>query len=352
MRNGRLPAKRTAGAVKALVYSAPLEMALEDVPEPAFGPEDVLVRVRAVGICGSDVLGYTGKTGRRLPPLIMGHEACGTVEAVGTGVDRMGAGARVCFDSTIYCRNCPACHAGGYHLCESRQVLGVSVPGMKRQGAMAECVVMPWWTLHPMPASLSFTDAALLEPVAVALHAVRRSGLRAGETVHIIGAGTIGLLILQVCRAMAAGSIVVVDLNERRLELARDLGADAAALPQDAEALLPEKGVDVSFEVVGLASTLQAAAARASMGGRVVLVGNLTPTVPLGVQDIVARELTLIGTYASGGVFADALRMVADRLIDPRPLVSEILPLESGPAAFDRLLRGTEKGLLKVILRP
>ena len=338
--------------MKALVYSAPLEMALEDVPDPACGPDDVLVRVRAVGICGSDVLGYTGKTGRRLPPLIMGHEACGTVEAVGARVERMEAGARVCFDSTVYCRSCPACHAGGYHRCESREVLGVSVPGMKRQGAMAEHVVMPWWTLHPMPDSLSFTDAALLEPVAVALHAVRRSGLCAGETVHILGAGTIGLLILQVCRAMAAGSIVVVDLKERRLDLAREFGADAAALPEDAGALLPENGADVRFEVVGLASTLQASAARARMGGCVVLVVNLTPTVPLGVQDIVARELTLIGTYASGGVFADALRMVAGRRIDPRPLVSEVLPLEKGPAAFDRLLSGKEKDLLKVILRP
>ncbi len=338
--------------MKALVYTAPLTMALEDVPEPDCGPDDVLVRVRAVGICGSDVLGFTGKTGRRLPPLIMGHEACGTVEAVGTNVDRVDAGAHVCFDSTVFCRSCAACLSGGYHRCESRQVLGVSVPGMKRQGAMAEHVVLPWWTLHPMPRSLSFTDAALLEPLAVALHAVRRSGLRAGQTVFILGAGTIGLLILQVCRVMAAGKVVVVDLNERRLELARDFGADAAALPEDADPFLPQRGADISFEAVGLASTLQSATARAGMGGRVILVGNLTPRVPLDVQDIVARELTLIGTYASGGVFADALRMVADGLVNPRPLVSEVLPLKDGPSAFDRLLKGEEKDLLKVILEP
>ena len=335
--------------MKALVYTAPFSLALADIPEPVPGPLDVLVRVKAVGICGSDVQGYTGETGRRIPPLVMGHEASGVVEAVGADVDQITPGTPVCFDSTVYCRSCGACAEGSYHRCTSREVLGVSVPGMKRQGAMAELVSLPWWTLHPMPPSLSFTDAALLEPVSIALHAVHRAAMRPADTVLIVGAGAIGLLILQVCRRAAAGKITILDLNERRLDLARDLGADAALLPDRYQ---PARGVDVAFEAVGLEGTLQAAIRATRMGGCVVLVGNLTPTVAIDVQDIVARELTLAGTYASGGEFADALRLVADGLIDPRPLLSEVLPLEEGPAAFRRLHGGQELDLVKVVLEP
>ena len=190
--------------MKALLYTEPFHFDYTDVPAPEVEPDDVLVRVQAVGICGSDVQGYTGKTGRRLPPLIMGHEAAGIVETTGAHVAGIAPGDRVCFDSTVYCNQCEACRQRRYNRCVSRQVLGVSVPGMKHHGAMAELVRLPCWAVVAMPQELSFTEAALLEPVSIGLHAVSRGEIAPGETVVIIGAGTIGLFVLQAARHQGA----------------------------------------------------------------------------------------------------------------------------------------------------
>ena len=344
--------------MKALLYTEPYHFEYTDVPEPKVAPDDVLVRVQAVGICGSDVQGYTGKTGRRLPPLIMGHEAAGIVETAGARVEGIAPGDRVCFDSTIYCNQCDACRQGRVNRCARRQVLGVSVPGMKRHGAMAELVRLPWWAVVAMPAGLSFTEAALLEPVSIGLHAVSRGRVAPGETVVIVGAGTIGLFVLQAARQQDAGKIIIADLNLHRLRLARALGADVAVqsdvedLAGVVEAETQGRGADVSFEVVGLAATLHQAVAATRMGGRVVLVGNLTKTVEIDVQEVVSRELTLRGTYASSGEYRRAADLVTADRIDVMPLVSATLPLSQGQQAFDRLYRGGEAELIKIILEP
>lgn len=345
-------------AMKSLLYTAPFQFEYTETPEPEVGPDDVLVRVQAVGICGSDVQGYTGRTGRRLPPLIMGHEASGTVDAAGTRAGGIAPGDRVCFDSTVYCNRCEACRQGRFNQCVDRQVLGVSVPGMKRHGAMAELVRLPWWSLVAMPEALSFTEAALLEPVSIGLHAVNRGQIQPSETVVIIGAGTIGLFVLQAARLQGAGKIIVSDPNAHRRRLARALGADVAVSPEVVDlaevvaAETQERGADVSFEVVGLAATLHQAVAATRMGGRVVLVGNLTKTVEINVQEVVSRELTLRGTYASSGEYRQAVELVASGKIDVLPLVSATLPLAQGQAAFDRLYGGEEVDLLKIILKP
>lgn len=344
--------------MKALLHTKPYEFEYTDFPDPEIGPNDVLVRVKAVGVCGSDVHGYTGETGRRIPPVIMGHEASGTVEAVGARVAGVGVGDRVCFDSTIYCNECAACQRGAYNRCEQRQVLGVSVPDMpKRHGCMAELVTVPGWTVHPMPEGLSFREAALLEPVSIGLHAARRGQVADGDVALIIGCGTIGLFLLQAARLEGARRIIVSDLDKSRLELARQLGADVAVHPRerDLAAVVREEtdgeGVDVSFEVVGFAATLQQAVDAASTGGRVVLVGNLTPKIELNIPDIISRELTLIGTYASGGEYRDAIDLVTAGRIDVRTLISDARPLSEGQEAFDRLYEG-ESGLVKIILEP
>ena len=344
--------------MKALVYSEPFRLDIRDIPVPAVGPADVLVQVKSVGICGSDVMGYTGRTGRRIPPLVMGHEASGLIAEVGAQVRGVKPGDRVCFDSTMYCNQCAACRAGHHNYCRKREVLGVSVPGMRRQGAMAEFVRIPGWAILPMPENLSFTEAALLEPVAIGLHGVARARTSPGETVLIIGSGTIGLFILQATRLRGPGKIIVLDLNEHRLSLARSLGADVVASPESIDPLLfvqqetAGAGADVSFEVVGLEATLGMAIRSTRIGGRVVLLGNLTRNPPVDIQDIVSRELTLLGSYASAGEYSEAVDLVARGVIDPRPLISAVLPLEQGPEAFDRLYRGEEKALVKIVLRP
>jgi L-iditol 2-dehydrogenase len=344
--------------MKALLHTRPYEFEYTEYPDPDIGPDDVLVRVEAVGICGSDVHGYTGETGRRIPPVIMGHEAAGTVEAVGSRVSGIAAGDRVCFDSTVYCNACAACRAGAFNRCERRQVLGVSVPDMpRRHGCMAEFVTVPEWTVHSMPEGLSFREAALLEPVSIALHAARRGQISNDDVALVIGCGTIGLFLIQAVRLEGARRVIASDPDKSRLDLARRLGADVTVNPRADDLITIVKdetdgaGVDVSFEAVGFSATLLEAIAAARTGGRIVLVGNLTPKIELDVPHIISQELSLIGTYASGGEYRDAIGLVTSGKLDVGTLISDVVPLSEGQRAFDRLYRG-ESGLVKIILEP
>ena len=343
--------------MKALVYTQPYRLEYSDFPDPAVGEDDVLIRVKACGICGSDVHGFTGKTGRRLPPLIMGHEAAGIVEDVGKNVGGFEKGDRVCFDSTVYCNECEPCRNGSYNRCESRQVLGVSVPGFKRHGAFAEYVSVPWWIVSKIPDDLSFVHSALLEPASIGTHAANRAPISSGDAVVIIGVGTIGLFILQACRLRGAAKVFAVDINEYRLELAAGLGADKLINPLKLdlkETILKEtenRGADVTFEAVGYAQTFGHAVSVTKTGGHLVAVGNLEKKAEFDLQELVARELTFTGSYASAGEFRDCIERVASGKINVEPLISDVLPLADGPSAFDRLLKA-EENLLKIVLEP
>jgi L-iditol 2-dehydrogenase len=343
--------------LKALVYTKPYCFEYSDFPEPEVGGNDVLIRVRACGICGSDVHGSTGKTGRRIPPLIMGHEAAGIVEDTGKNVKDFEKGQRVCFDSTVYCNECEACRTGYYNRCERRQVLGVSTPDFKRHGAFAEYVVVPWWIVSKIPDNLSFIHAALLEPVSIGVHAANRAPISADDTVLIIGAGTIGLFVLQAARLKGARKIFVSDINEFRLDVAKKLGANDVINPEksDLKEIIFEKtdnkGVNVSFEVVGFASTFQDAVSVTKMGGHLVAVGNLEKMAEFDLQQFIASELTFTGSYASSGEFRDCIELVASGKINVELLISDVLPLKDGPRAFERLLKA-EENLLKIVLEP
>ncbi|MDH4238245.1 MAG: galactitol-1-phosphate 5-dehydrogenase [Phycisphaerae bacterium] len=343
--------------MKALVYTKPNYFEYCDFPEPVAGDDDVLIHVKACGICGSDVHGSTGKTGRRIPPLIMGHEAAGIVEDVGKNVKDFEKGDRVCFDSTVYCNSCEQCRAGFYNRCESRQVLGVSTPEFKRHGAFAEYVAVPWWIVSKIPEHLSFTHAALLEPVSIGVHAANRAPLSAADTVVVIGAGTIGLFILQAVRLKCAGKVFVSDINEFRLEAAGKLGADKVVNPVKSdlrETVFKEtknKGANVTLEAVGYASTFQDAVSVTRMGGHLVAVGNLEKMAEFDLQKFIAGELTFTGSYASSGEFRDCIELVASGKINVEPLISDVLPLEDGARAFERLLKA-EENLLKIVLEP
>jgi L-iditol 2-dehydrogenase len=334
--------------MKALVHTAPYVMELQDWPIPDYGPEDLLIRVKACAICGSDVKGYTGKTGRRQPPIIMGHEAAGVVEAVGAQVTDFAPGDRVGFDSTVYCRRCAYCLRGQWNLCANRQVVGVSEGTYRRHGAMAEYVVVPHWIATRLPASVSFTQAALIETVAVGVHAANRTPLKLNDTVVLIGAGGVGLTALQAIRLKGAGKVVVTDLSPARLELARRFGADVC-LRADAPDLLAQlraatgpEGADAVLEAVGIQATLDLALAITRKGGALTLIGNVAPRVELGLQDIVSRELNLYGVCASNGEYAACVELVASGRIVVDPLISETARIEDGQAIFDRLYRGVE----------
>ena len=343
--------------MKALLYTKPYSFEYTEVPDPAIGDDDVLIRIKACGICGSDVHGFTGKTGRRLPPLIMGHEAAGIVEEMGKNVQGLEKGDRVCFDSTVYCNKCEACLEGRFNHCHERQVLGVSVPAFKRHGTFAEYVAVPSWIVFKIPDDLSFIHAALLEPASIGTHASNRVPIKADDTVVVIGAGTIGLFILQGCRLRGAAKVIVADINDFRLDLAKRLGADKVVNPLESdlkELVFKEtdgKGADVALEAVGYAKTFDTAVSLVKLGGHIVAVGNLEKTAEFDLQQLIARELTFTGSYASAGEFSQCIGLVASGKINVEPLISEVLPLEEGPGAFDRLLKA-EEDLLKIVLEP
>jgi L-iditol 2-dehydrogenase len=343
--------------MRALQLTAYNRLDLVEVPEPELGPHDVLVRVRACGICGSDVHGLDGSTGRRLPPLIMGHEAAGDIAGTGSAVTGWAAGDRVTFDSTISCGACEPCRSGLVNLCDRRRVIGVSIPEYRAQGAFAECIAVPEHILYRLPDSVSYVQGAMVEPLSIALHAASRAAIRPDSRVVVVGAGVIGLLLVQALRARGCRTIVAVDLDGRRLTLASRFGAtatlhaDSPTLERDILAATADAGADVAFEVVGIASTVRLATLSVRKGGAVVLVGNVAPAVELPLQVVVTRQLSLFGSAASAGEYPECLAMISSGAVDVSALVSAVAPLEEGAAWFERL-RARDDGLLKVVLEP
>lgn len=343
--------------MKALLLEAYHQLVYTDVPAPEISADEVLVQVKATGICGSDIHGMDGSSGRRQPPLIMGHESAGVIAAVGEAVAGWHVGDRVTFDSTIYCGHCHFCRRGEINLCDNRMVLGVSTGDYRRHGAFAEYVAVPQRILYRVPDALSFEVAAFVEPVAIAIHAVERARPRLNDTAVVVGAGMIGLLIVQALRAAGCSSVVAVDLNDARLRVAADFGATATlnAERDPVASVIQEmtggRGADCAFEVVGASAPLQTAIAATRKGGSVTLVGNLAPEAALPLQAVVTREITLYGSCASQGDYPTALSLLASGAIDVRRMVSAVAPLSEGAQWFERLYHG-DSDLLKVILVP
>ena len=343
--------------MKALVLAEYKNLTLSDLPIPTPGPSDILVQVAACGICGSDVHGFDGSTGRRLPPIVMGHEAAGTVAAIGPQVTGYKVGDRITFDSTVYCGTCPFCLAGEVNLCNDRQVIGVSTPDFRRPGAFAEYLTVPARICYHLPQDLSFEAAAMLEAVSVALHGVNVSALTGNETVLVIGAGMIGLLLLQSAKAKGAGRVFVSDIDPTRLALAARLGADeilltsGTALTEKILALTAGRGVDCVLEAVGRDETIATGIDCVRKGGTVTLVGNITPQVTLPLQKVVSRQIRLQGSCASAGEYPEAMDLMAAGKIRIDSLITAIAPLTEGAAWFERLY-AHEPNLMKIILDP
>lgn len=342
--------------MKALLLSSYRHLELTDLPTPQPRPDEVLIRVAACGICGSDVHGYDGSSGRRIPPLVMGHEAAGSIESVGSAVKNFEPGDRVTFDSTVYCGECSNCRRGDINLCDRRQVLGVSCGDYRRAGAFAEFVAVPARILHRLPENLPFAEAAMLEAVAVAIHAVNLAEISASTTALVIGAGTIGILTLQALRAAGCSRIFVTDVDAGRLAMARELGANETLLSDESLntkilQLTDGEGVDIALEAVGRNETVAAAIDSVRKGGGVVLIGNITPNVNLPLQKVVSRQIRLQGSCASAGEYPQAIRWMASGAIRVKPLITAVAPLEEGAQWFERLY-AREPNLLKVVLTP
>ena len=344
--------------MKALMLQEYNTFEYVDMDRPTIQSDDeVLIRVKACGICGSDVHGMDGSTGRRIPPIVMGHEASGTIAEVGNNVIHWAKGDKVTFDSTIYCGKCHFCRLGQINLCDNRRVAGVSCKEYRQHGAFAEYIVVPQHILYRLPDGITFEQAAMVEALSIAFHAVNRTPIRLDATAVVVGAGMIGLLVIQSLRLAGCGKIVAVDIDEGKLAFAEQLGADFGFNPQGGNVetevlrLTHNKGADCAFEVVGISPAVNTGIHVIKKGGSLTLVGNLSAKIDFPLQAAVTREITLYGSCGSNGEYPACMDMIASRKIDVDSLISAVAPLSEGASWFKRLY-DKEPGLMKIILNP
>jgi len=343
--------------MKALILKEYNTFGYEDVPMPQLGPQDVMVQVKACGICGSDVHGMDGSTGRRIPPLIMGHEASGVIVGVGQDVTGWVEGDRVTFDSTVYPLDDWYTRQGLYNLSDNRQVLGVSCDDYRRNGAFAEYVSVPQHILYRLPDSVSFNQAAMVEPISISLHALNLTPLGLHDTAMVVGSGMIGLFMVQIARSAGCSQVIAVDLEDHKLELAKRLGATTVLnprrddIPSVVRGLTEGRGADVAFEAVGITATVKTAVESVRKGGTVTLIGNIAPSIELPLQWVVTRQIRLQGSCGIRGEYPAALSMIEKGIIHVDDLISATSPLADGADWFNRL-SAPGNDLLKVILNP
>ena len=319
--------------MKAAILHGPRDLRVESATRPEVRGDEVLVRVAMAGLCGTDYRIWSGDRPVAYPR-VMGHEFVGRVEAVGTDVTRVAPGDRVAVEPNYSCGTCPLCSEGNKNLCLARTAVGIDV-----DGCFAELVRVPARCCWPAPAGVADEDLVLTEPLAVAVRAVGRADVRSGETVAIVGAGTLGLLAVQVARGHGA-RILVVSRTARRFALARDLGAEATHTVEDgpldarARAFSGREGVDCVIETAGTAEAVNHALALVRPGGRIILTGLPHESTPVEFFSVVRREITILGSMIYQDEFSEAMRLVADGTVKTRPLVSHRFPLDAIGDAF------------------
>ncbi|RPH99050.1 MAG: galactitol-1-phosphate 5-dehydrogenase [Zetaproteobacteria bacterium] len=339
--------------MKALFYPAWDRLEIRDVPEPSPKPGEVLLKVLAVGICGSELHGFKIHAPRRTPPLIMGHEFSGEVLAVGPGVSGFRVGEVVAVNSTISCGACDACVDGDPHVCPTAEVYGT-----KRPGAFAELVAAPVPTLLRMPGNVTPVQASLMEPLGNGVHAWSMIRRRFPETVAIFGAGAIGLLTMQVALAGGAGRVAVVDVSPARLAVAKRLGADRTldARRDDVLAGLRDftrgRGADVAIDAVGAAATRDLAVKAIRKGCECVWLGLHDDATSVGGLDIVLGEKAIYGSFAvRPRDLHTALDLLGAGKIALEPWV-RTFPLADGAKVFTELVTAPPDDYIKAVLLP
>jgi 2-desacetyl-2-hydroxyethyl bacteriochlorophyllide A dehydrogenase len=343
--------------MKALVLEKYNQLVYTDVPEPEIGPGEVLVRVKACGICGSDIHGMDGSTGRRIPPLIMGHEASGVIARTGSAVTGWNPGDRVTFDSTVYRLDDWYTLRGSYNLSDNREVLGVSPGTYRRHGAFAEYIAIPQHILYRIPENVTFEQAAMVESAAVALHSINISTIKSGDACAVVGTGMIGIFMIKLLKLSGASPVISVDIDNKQLLKAEKAGADYSFNAGDDDlsikikALTAERGADIAFEAAGKNQSVNAAIGIVRKGGKVVLVGNVSPVVDFPLQKVVTWELKILGSCAICGEYETILNYLKTGKLNVDDQLMAVAPLSEGAAWFNKLYR-KEGDSGKVILVP
>jgi len=343
--------------VKAIVYEGGGKLAVKDVPEPQAGLKDVLIKVRAAGICGSDLEMARGNRPDVTPPRIPGHEVAGEVAEVGSEVARSWAADRVVVEPILSCGRCRNCRVGRYNVCKELRFLGVHV-----DGAFAEFLAVPEWRVYKIPERFSYEEAAVLEPTAVGVHVVKRAQISPGDSVVILGAGPIGLQIAQVAKTTGAGYIVMTDVLDYRLDLARKLAADLVVNSgkenplQYVSQLTEGEGADVVIDAVGSSRTILQTMDLVRVGGRILLAGlsveRFVTEPPTFWMRQLLKEVTIetSRSYAAND-WITAIRLASRGKINCRALVTHKFPLDNAVRAYEVADKKLENSI-KVLFTP
>ena len=338
--------------MKAIVYEGPEQLVYKEVSDVTPGKNEVKIKVKACGICGSDVHGYLGTPGRRIAPMVMGHEFSGEITELGEGVENCKIGSRVAVYPVDFCGHCAMCQKGDVHLCYNKKAYGV----LNVDGAFAEYICVPEKCCFPVENKVSDTLASLMEPLAVAYRGVEHAGDLSGKNVLIVGAGTIGLLALACVKRKNPAKVIVSDLSDNRLKIAVQMGADMIVNP--AKENFKEKileitdgtGVEAAIEAVGVASTVQQTMSALAFGGTAVWIGNNKPLIEINMQEIVTRELSVQGSFLYGyQEFKQVIELMNQGEFNIEPLISKKISLKEAVEYFHKLAHNPGD-LIKVVV--
>ena len=340
--------------MKALRYDGPWEMSLIEMPRPVPGPGEVLLRSEAVGICGSDVHGFTGESGRRKPGMVMGHEVVGRVAELGEGVESVDVGDLVVVFNIVSCGKCPYCEAKQEQLCPTKKVIGVNAG---QWGAMAEYFAFPAAGLFKLAEGVPPAVGLLAEPIGVGMHAISLMNPSPDQPIAIVGSGMIGIGLAIALKGLGIEKFFVLDLVPEKLEVTRRLGAETIQVgQQNARQIVDDAtggmGVTGAFEAVGGSDTVRAAYDLCAPGATLVIIGNLGQEFTLPLQGVTSNETVIRGSYGfSKKDFGDAVALINSKKIPLEHLITNSCSLEETPDALTKLAKG-ELQEIKMVIHP
>lgn len=335
--------------MKALQYFGPKDLRFVDIPKPIISDSDVLMRVKEVGICGTDLHIYSG--GMKVPtPLVMGHEFVGDIVEVGKSVKNVKVSDRVVAEHVIGCGKCGYCMRGLKNLCNSPVVIG-----LHRSGALAEYLSIPADLVFPIPTELSYDDGVLIEPLSIAVYAMKRAAVESPLSVAVVGQGPIGIFVNQVAKAMGC-KVFGFDINDSRLQYAKTMGyidagfnTTGASYLEDFQKHLGSDGADVVFEVVGREETAQISLSLAKSRGKVVVLGVFEHNVSLNMMQIVKRELQVLGSWTCLDSFQETIELVKSKDIGTSTLITHRYSFDNAIKAFEEAFDTSTNRIKSVI---
>ena len=339
--------------MNALVWEGPHDIKLKAVGKPQPRKGEVLIKTKSVGICGSDLEIYKGGFAQAVPPLILGHEACGVVDEVTEEVTNVKAGDRVVVDPGISCGKCEFCRKGAYWQCDRRDILGMQ----QYDGAYAEYFVIPHLSCHPIPADMPWDEAALIDILADPLHAMNMIPLQIGESVAVFGPGPGGLCFVQLAKIAGASLVILVGTRDERLSLGRKLGADVTVNIKNEKVIdrIQEitngRGVDVAIEASGSTQALADSLKATRKQGRVMVFGVYSENANLDMQDMHRRELTIYGSSGCPWSMPTAIHLIATKKVQVRPMITHRVNLEELESLFNEgIIEQRKEGYIKGVL--